>query len=64
MALILALGAWGLLLLALGHVTGLAHGIEVERKRWKIRATEEEKKNEAPPPKSLASLVPGAVWRN
>ncbi len=35
------LGIIALCLLAIGHVIGLAHGIETERKRWKLKGDPE-----------------------
>jgi hypothetical protein len=59
MVFFIALGAAAAVLYAIGHVIGLTHGIEVERKRWKLRQAEEKKFEETP-----ADCVVGAVWRN
>lgn len=44
----------------LGAVLGMAHGVEVERKRWKLKPTEPvEIKDEKD-----STFVTGAVWRS
>ncbi len=38
MTIMLSMALCGVLIYLIGHVLGLAHGIEVERRRWKIKA--------------------------
>ncbi len=42
MIVMVFVGIAGATIYAIGHVIGLAHGIETERKRWKLRTINQE----------------------